>query len=199
MTYPLARDGVFATVQGEGSMLGVPMVFVRLGGCSIGCAKCDTLYLTSRRLSADAIADEAARLAAPLTHRWVWLTGGEPTDHDLGSLIVALKSRGLVVALATAGHKAVADAWGQTGPHYLSVSPHDPAAWVQKRGNELKLVPGLNGYRLADFPLDGIAFGEKFVTPCEGVPETVTECQEWVTTHPGWRMGVQAHKTWGLP
>lgn len=32
MNYPLARNGIYRTVQGEGDLIGVPMSFVRLNG-----------------------------------------------------------------------------------------------------------------------------------------------------------------------
>ena len=35
---------VFYSLQGEGVMAGAPAVFVRLQGCSVGCAWCDTKY-----------------------------------------------------------------------------------------------------------------------------------------------------------
>ncbi len=105
------------------------------------------------------------------------------------------------VALATAGHKAVPLAWAAEGADYLSVSPHDPSKWQQMEGDEIKLVPGLNGFRLEDFApyLDRARFAAMYAQPCAGKPETVAECVRWVEEHPGWRLGVQAHKAWGLP
>lgn len=37
MTYLLAPEGVFWTLQGEGALQGTPMAFVRLAGCSVKC------------------------------------------------------------------------------------------------------------------------------------------------------------------
>lgn len=82
-TYPLAPQGVFATVQGEGVMLGTPQVFVRLAGCPINCDGCDTDYSFSTRASAREIARRVSA-AADSRIEWVWVTGGEPTVHDLG-------------------------------------------------------------------------------------------------------------------
>ncbi|HEV8642746.1 MAG TPA: 7-carboxy-7-deazaguanine synthase QueE, partial [Methylomirabilota bacterium] len=35
---------VFYSIQGEGATAGLPAVFVRLQGCSVGCRWCDTKY-----------------------------------------------------------------------------------------------------------------------------------------------------------
>jgi 7-carboxy-7-deazaguanine synthase len=193
--YPLSPHGVFRTIQGEGCLLGVPMVFVRLAGCSVGCPRCDTDYTVAERADANEIVRRVINAAGDV--RWVWLTGGEPTDHDLTDLLQQLHNAGFRVALATAGVRQL-DYATPIQPRFLSVSPHDPARWVQKAGDQLNLVPGLNGFRLADFDLKGAHFAHQYVTPCDGKPETLAECLEWVYTRPGWKLNVQAHKSWGL-
>jgi 7-carboxy-7-deazaguanine synthase len=208
-SYPLAGgpgDGVFATVQGEGSLSGLPMVFVRLAGCTVGCPSCDTDYRVRSRATAPEIAARVAALMTPAT-RWAWVTGGEPTDHDLGPLFAALHAvKGLSVALATAGTRAVDWPPPATGlaPDFLSVSPHSLAGWVQRTGNEVKLVFGLNGLRPDPALADACGFfGHKFVSPevsRSGVADAaaVRECVEWVQGRPAWRMDAQSHKLWSI-
>ena len=193
MVYPLAKQGVFLTVQGEGAMLGVPMVFVRLAGCSVGCPLCDTDYRVRERVGVEELVRRVRDLAGPL--RWVWITGGEPTDHELMPLVVALRWWGFHLALATSGHRPVLSCWD-----WVSVSPHDPAQWQQKAGHELKIIPGLNGFRLSDFSdaLTGTSFAYRYAIPCDGVPESLTDCLEWVQRRPEWRLGIQAHKQWNI-
>ena len=184
-------------------MLGLPMVFVRLAGCSVGCPECDTDYSVAERLTAGQIVEKVASVSHPNT-RWVWVTGGEPADHDLAQLFSELRRLpGCLVALATAGHRQVHAYSAPLLADWLSVSPHDPAKWVVKAGDELKLVPGLNGTRLADFEPHITAdvdrlFRNRYVQPCEGKPETVAECVNWVRDHPSWRLTVQAHKMLGI-
>lgn len=201
MKYPLAPNGVFHTIQGEGHLMGEPMVFVRLAGCSVGCAECDTDYTVAERVSAGEIAIRIENLRRPTTH-WVWITGGEPTDHDLTDLVLAIKDLPFIaIALATAGVNPVARRSERHGVNFISISPHDPAKWVHRSGCEVKLCPGLNGVRLSDFePLMGdlMGFPYKFVSPCDGKPDTVKECVDWVEKYQGWKMTTQAHKRWNL-
>lgn len=189
----MASPGIFRSIQGEGAMLGKPMTFIRLAGCSVGCSGCDTDYRAAARESTSEIVD-AVKAITP-EGGWAWITGGEPADRDLGPLIDALNAAGLRVALATSGHLPVP--WGVD---WLSVSPHVPAWWTLKTGDELKLIPQLAGFGLADFApyLSGSAFRNLFVSPCDGRPETVAECVAWVEANPRWRMTTQAHKRWGL-
>src|SRR3954465_6699569 len=69
---------IFYSVQGEGSLLGVPSVFVRTSGCNLRCSWCDTPY-TSWHPEGDMLS-AAEILATVRTHRCrhVVVTGGEP-------------------------------------------------------------------------------------------------------------------------
>lgn len=193
MKYPIAPGGIFWSVQGEGHLLGVPMRFVRLAGCSVGCSGCDTDYRVARRLS---IAEVVERLQRLPPADWLWLTGGEPLDHDIQPLVRALQREGHQVAIATSGHKPLT-----CTPDFLSVSPHTfGEKWVLRYGTQLNLVPGLNGLRLADWPVGAErSFDHRYVTPLHGSDESLRECLAWVREQAGWRLGVQGHKTWGLP
>lgn len=191
--YPLAKQGVFETIQGEGSLLGTPMTFVRLAGCSIGCPQCDTDYAVFERQSESDILSRVRQFK----NKWIWVTGGEPTDHYLDPLLEALRTAGRV-ALATSGEKRLSMHPNLIG--FLSVSPHGkPDDLRVQYGSQLNLVAGLNGLDLndwADFNPGG--FEHRFVTPCFGDKESLRLCIEFVFKHPEWRLGIQAHKTWGL-
>jgi hypothetical protein len=199
--YPLAPNGVFRSYQGEGPLLGEPMAFVRLAGCSVGCPACDTDYSVAGRMTAPEIARTARNLAPGV--RWAWITGGEPTDHELVPLIASLRAVGFAVALVTAGRRPVPVGSCRGGVDYLYVSPHDPARWAQRSGDVLNLVPGLNGHGLDAF---GPALAEcsdrfsyRYVTPLAGDPGSLAACLDWLSTRPRWRLGVQAQKIWGMP
>ena len=69
---------IFYSIQGEGSLIGVPSVFVRTSGCNLRCIWCDTPYTSwtpeGEERSLDSIVDEVNRYGA--SH--VVVTGGEP-------------------------------------------------------------------------------------------------------------------------
>lgn len=195
VTYPLAPQGVFRTVQGEGVLLGVPMVFVRLAGCSVKCGGCDTDYSEHSTWSLDAIGD--AVRACRGNAEWVWVTGGEPADHELWPLLEVARLNGRV-ALVTSGRKSLGA--GSRLIDFLCVSPHGkPEQLVLRRGSQVNLVPGLGGTRLRDWEaFDFSGFEHRWVTPFDRDAGTVTECLGWVANHDGWRVGCQAHKNWGV-
>jgi 7-carboxy-7-deazaguanine synthase len=94
----------FFSIQGEGATAGAPAVFIRLQGCSVGCAWCDTKYSWDpeggRAVDLDSIVAEAA--AAPC--RRAVVTGGEPLESSLFlPLTNALTERGFAVEVETSG------------------------------------------------------------------------------------------------
>lgn len=201
ITYPLAPQGVYWTVQGEGHLAGEPMVFVRLAGCSVGCPGCDTDYRVAERVSVREIGRRVVRAETVNTH-WVWLTGGEPTDHNLLDLLEELHGLEFNIALATAGVRRLTRQERALVDH-LSVSPHSLSRWQQRAGAELKLVPGLNGLRLEDIEADLEAnpttFAHHYVQPLWGDADSLKACLDWVARKPGWRISFQGHKGYNLP
>lgn len=208
--YPLAPNGVFMTIQGEGILLGVPMIFVRLAGCSVGCLGCDTNYTVAQRIHLLELFDRIESLRSMSRRnaiKWVWLTGGEPTDHDIAPIVRGCHDLGLKVALATAGVKRVM--WNSSrqvdkdtfSVDFLSVSPHfTDERWVQRSGDQVNFVPMLNGLRFEDLDdLDLSGFNYKYITPYDSKEvSTLADCKTWVNENPGWRLGIQAHKIWGI-
>ena len=92
----------FFSIQGEGPTAGLPAVFIRLQGCSVGCQWCDTRYSWDPG-QGDSV-DVSRLLAQALGHpcRRVVITGGEPLESSLfESLLSSLHSDGFTIEVET--------------------------------------------------------------------------------------------------
>lgn len=207
MRYPLSPNPIFWTLQGEGHLRGFQMAFIRLAGCSVGCAQCDTNYSVDSRADADEIVERvAAVIPSEDRDNWVWITGGEPTDHELRPLLRRLKSRGYSTAVVTSGVRRLIEP-----VDWLSVSPHsaDPSQFQQRYGDEIKIVDGLGGLSLDEWhaknPDSDNDFLYRYVQPLwVGDAETghedresMARCMAFLKSHPRWALSRQDHKHWG--
>jgi 7-carboxy-7-deazaguanine synthase len=96
---------VFPSVQGEGLRLGEPTLFVRLAGCNLRCAFCDTkdAWKGGTLRARDSVVAEVRKLRLDFPADWVCLTGGEPLLQDISGLVRDLKKEGLKVQVETNG------------------------------------------------------------------------------------------------
>src|SRR4051812_19063149 len=69
---------IFYSVQGEGSLVGVPSVFVRTSGCNLRCAWCDTPYTSWQPEGEERTLASIAAEVERYPGRHVVVTGGEP-------------------------------------------------------------------------------------------------------------------------
>jgi len=105
---PVLVSETFVSLQGEGSLTGVPSWFCRLSGCNLRCRWCDTPYASwapegDKRPVADLV-DEAVRTARQNNVRHAVLTGGEPMIFpQLAPLTHALADAGIHITIETAG------------------------------------------------------------------------------------------------
>ena len=115
---PATGFGIPGTIQGEGKLAGIPVLFVRTGGCNLRCvwrtgdgdiSICDTPYashLTEEREDWE-IGDVISLLGMNLGNiRHLVISGGEPTiqPHALTVLAKAVKQElGLHITLETNG------------------------------------------------------------------------------------------------
>lgn len=93
---------IFHSIQGESSFAGQPCVFIRLTGCPLRCAWCDTAYAFygGIEMTRDEILSRVRAYGCPL----VEVTGGEPlAQPDCLPLISQLCDEGFTVLLETSG------------------------------------------------------------------------------------------------
>ena len=145
---------IFLSLQGEGPSAGTPAHFIRLQGCDVGCAWCDTKYswdpASGRERSAAAACEEARALGdAPL----VVITGGEPLEHrGLGELLSEALARWPRVEVETSGiapppRSDARLAWNvspklpRATPRWRETWAH-VRAWIEEPRATFKLVVG---------------------------------------------------------
>lgn len=205
---------IFLTLQGEGAQAGRAAIFCRFSGCNLWsgreedrasamCRFCDTDFVGVDGPGGGKFADADA-LAKAVAAKWpahgnggkrfVVCTGGEPLLQLDKPLIEALHARDFEVAVETNGTMEAPDALD-----WICVSPKAGATFVQRKGDELKLVFPQQGIEPAQFA--GLAFRHFFLQPMDGPARAVnTELAvRYCMDHPQWRLSLQTHKILGIP
>lgn len=143
---------IFYSLQGEGTLVGVPSVFVRSSGCNLRCVWCDTPYTSWQPEGEELSIDEIlARVEAHTPARHVVLTGGEPMiAPQVVELTEGFRARGLHITIETAGtvfHRVACD--------LMSISPklaHSTPAgnWAVTHGR-LRIQPEVLGRLIGSY------------------------------------------------
>ncbi|SFS20887.1 7-carboxy-7-deazaguanine synthase [Granulicella pectinivorans] len=101
---------LYKSVQGESSFAGLPCIFVRLAGCNLRCAWCDSEYTFTggKPFTADEI---VAQIEALAPCRLVEFTGGEPMlqARELLPLMRRLIDSGYTLMMETSGERPLED------------------------------------------------------------------------------------------
>jgi 7-carboxy-7-deazaguanine synthase len=144
---------LFYSIQGEGSLIGVPSVFVRTTGCNLRCSWCDTPYTSWRPEGVDLtlaqILDEVR--AHPARH--VVVTGGEPMiQPEIIPLTQRLRAAGLHITIETAGtvFTPVACDLMSISPKLANSTPDDPT-W-RARHERLRIQPDALAELMSRYP-----------------------------------------------
>ena len=98
---------LFYSIQGESSFAGRTCAFIRLTGCNLRCAWCDTQYAFYE--GNEMSIPEIMRSIAAYPTRLALVTGGEPMlQKDVHELFAALIENGYTTLLETGGHEPLA-------------------------------------------------------------------------------------------
>lgn len=217
---------IFHSVQGEGSLVGVPSVFVRTSGCNLRCTWCDTPYTSWQpegvERSVESVLDEVRGFSA----RHVVVTGGEPMiAPKIGELTSALRDAGLHITIETAGtvFSPVACDLMSISPKLANSTPLDreEGRWAAQherlryQPTVLRQLMGLCDYQLkfvvaAPQDVEEIrtmvdeldANRERVILMPEGIdPVTLRERAAWIVAickQQGWRFSPRLHvDIWG--
>ena len=190
----------FLTLQGEGYHTGKSAVFVRLGGCDVGCIWCDVKEswdVSKHPLkSLNEIIDEANKYPTD----FVVITGGEPSMHDLTLLIRELKSQNKYIAIETAGTNSL-----PKGIDWICFSPKKfkkPVDEIYTYANELKVVI----YHPSDL-MWAKEHAKKinknaqlYIQPeWSRSEEHMQIILEFLNENPNWKLSLQTHKFLNIP
>jgi organic radical activating enzyme len=183
---------IFYSIQGEGTHVGTPAVFIRLAGCNLNCRFCDTDYALKFVAPVEEIVARAREAGGcPM----VVLTGGEPlAQRGTADLIEALRRDGRRVHIESNGSIQLAlppDVW-------LAVSPKerlDPV--MAARANEVKLI--VDGRIPHEWDGAFPAATPRFLQPEGNKPRNVELALEAAKAAPQrYRISLQTHKFIGI-
>ncbi len=147
---------IFYSLQGEGSLAGVPSVFVRTSGCNLRCVWCDTPY-TSWNPEGDAMSlDQIVREVQRYPAHHVVITGGEPMIAEgIVDLTRRLANLGLHLTIETAGTVTapVACDLMSISPKLANSIPHtrDEGRWAAQH-DRLRYTPTVLRRLIQDHP-----------------------------------------------
>jgi 7-carboxy-7-deazaguanine synthase len=138
---------IFYSVQGEGTLAGVPSVFVRTSGCNLRCTWCDTPYASWNPEGAEMSIEDILAQVTQHPTRYVVVTGGEPMiAKGMREFLSELRALGKHITIETAGTVApegVAVDLASISPKLANSTPtleRASAPWVA-RHESLRLQP----------------------------------------------------------
>jgi 7-carboxy-7-deazaguanine synthase len=97
---------IYYSIQGEGILIGLPMVFIRTTGCNLRCNWCDTKYAYEEGEEIDY--KELINQIKIFPTRFACITGGEPLNQEETPLLVDLLcNKGYEICFETNGSKTI--------------------------------------------------------------------------------------------
>ncbi|MCD6408333.1 7-carboxy-7-deazaguanine synthase QueE [bacterium] len=132
---------IFYSIQGEGLLQGIPMVFIRLAGCNLRCPFCDTKYAWEKgnnKKDVGEIINEVKKFRC----KKVCITGGEPYLQDLKILVSSLKKLNFWISIETNG-----TIWQEIEVDWITVSPKIEGRNYHKDGFDRKFLEVANEFK----------------------------------------------------
>ncbi len=141
----ISINEVYPSIQGEGLLVGLPSLFIRIQGCNLRCPWCDQPSAIPFKNSSVKLED-LLNLVDSYAHRHVVITGGEPfTERNLALLVKELIKRGKSVQIETNGTLWQEDLEEVIEDIHITCSPKAVAGWyvhpkIREYAKELKFV-----------------------------------------------------------
>jgi 7-carboxy-7-deazaguanine synthase len=211
-------NDIYPCIQGEGVHTGVPMILIRLHGCSVGCTWCDTRETwnsieENRTTLAEAMGTnekwattDAEEIIAYISAqyqalRWILLTGGEPADQELVPLASAFKQAGYKIAIETSGtatgHLEADIDWICVSPKFDMPGGKEIIAVCLETAHEIKHVVGKQAHiERLEQALNSVRLRDEVIINLQPVSLSKKATQLCIETviKRGWRLSLQTHK-----
>lgn len=201
---------IFDSIQGEGHWTGVPCTFVRLQGCNLRCAFCDSRSTWDLDGGTEMTIHDIVKKVPP-TMKHVVLTGGEPAlQKNVVALAAALIWANFYVHIETNGMhydilralKAMSNVWITISPKFPMLSSSvlllaDEIKWVIESEQDLWTVDRVFeelACMIEDFP------PTFFLQPVSQDPEATALCVKHVieNAHREYQLSIQVHRYIGV-
>jgi len=186
---------IFYSLQGEGGRQGAASIFIRLSGCNLQCAYCDTDFEGGEKLSLGQI----LLIIRQFPCQWIVWTGGEPTLQLTDKCLQFFKLAGYFQAIESNGSKPLSKLL-----NYTVVSPKSSLNEIVENNPQVDEIryPVKEGDvipPIETFPDAMFYFLSPILT--ENPEETkanINYCVEQVKLNPQWRLSLQVHKWIGI-
>lgn len=213
----LPINNIYSCIQGEGVNTGLPMVMLRLQGCEVGCPFCDTkeTWESSSIFQLPTIQDalgqnpkwtmqnEQSIILYIQEHypsfQWILVSGGEPAQYDLSTLVSLLHDHGYKVAIETSGTEEIRGNfdWVCVSPKIDMPGKKAIQAQPILKADEIKMVIG----KPSDFEkLDTLLRNFRTKPDCQICLQPMSQSPKatWLCIEEcqkrGYRLSIQIHK-----
>ena len=97
---------IFHSIQGEGYLMGEPMLFVRTNGCNLRCRWCDSTYTFQG--GQETCIDDLLDIVSKTSEKWICFTGGEPLlQRETPAFLKGCTDSGKNVLIETGGSLSI--------------------------------------------------------------------------------------------
>lgn len=191
---------IFYSIQGEGFHAGKPAIFIRLGGCDVGCHWCDVKESWDENDHPKMTIEQIIDGIKDFPSKTIIITGGEPLMYNLDQLTGSLKALGYSLHIETSGvYQFTGDFdWVCFSPKKFK-KPHQSIYAV---ANEIKaIIFNKSDFKFADSFLEQLNDDcQHYLQPEWSKADAMTpQIIEFVKNNPNWNISMQTHKYLNIP